>query len=161
MFKTAEIPKGPKVSFRVIQPRRVKVASRSKSFCLGTRLSSYNTSYHILYGVCTTMARGIEGNEIATPRPAPKKTGSSSQKPGPKQQTLAGFFKRTPGTTPAKRPTPDDATPTAPRSNADITPATSSLPPASSSPQSRPGASQQSSVIDGRNKENGRQDGSK
>lgn len=102
------------------------------------------------------MARGIEGNEIATPRPVPKKTGSSSQKPGPKQQTLAGFFKRTPAATPAKRSTPDTATPTAPRSSADITPVPSSLPIASSSPQSHPGASQQSSVNDGRNKENGK-----
>lgn len=109
------------------------------------------------------MARGIEGNEIATPRATLKKTGSSqSAKSGPKQQSIAGFFAKRPAAgpsnvTPAKRAGDSNGAETAskaPRSSADITPVPSSIP-AHSSPQTIPGASQQSSVTEGRNKENG------
>ena len=113
------------------------------------------------------MARGIEGNEIGTPRPPPKKTGSTStQKPGPKQQSIAGFFSKKPAVattsapsivTPAKRSSPSNGSNNAlkpPRSSADLTLAPSSVP-ASSSPHTAPGASQQSSVNEGLNKENG------
>nr|OQO17736.1 hypothetical protein B0A51_14358 [Rachicladosporium sp. CCFEE 5018] len=107
------------------------------------------------------MPRGIEGNEIATPRVPPKKTGGpSSQKPGPKQQTLAGFFSRpavaakaTPSAVPAKRPVSSIAAREPPRASSDVTPSTSSVP-ATSSPQTAPGASQSSTLTDGRNKEN-------
>ena len=110
------------------------------------------------------MARGIEGNEIATPRPQAKKTGSSSStQKGPKQSSIAGFFQKRPaGTpttvTPAKR-TSSNGPSTAfkpPRSSADLTPAPSSAAVASSSPPAAPGASQNISATEGRgNKENG------
>ncbi|KAK3067161.1 DNA mismatch repair protein msh6, partial [Teratosphaeriaceae sp. CCFEE 6253] len=107
------------------------------------------------------MARGIEGNEIATPRPPPKKTGSSSQSTGPKQSSIAGFFQKRPGAapssiTPAKR-APGAVLPSvskAPRSSADITPAPSSAVAASSSPPAAPGPSQETTASIGKNKEN-------
>jgi len=111
------------------------------------------------------MARGIEGNEIATPRATLKKTASSqSSKPGPKQQSIAGFFqKRTApassAITPAKRRSETEASPDAsatPKPATDLAPASSSAGPASSSPQTALGASQQSSVANERNKENGK-----
>ena len=109
------------------------------------------------------MARGIEGNEIATQK---KKTGTSStSKPGPKQLGIAGFFQRksdpTSSITPAKRSSDGDK-------KVDVAKATSSSPaptpalsngvPASSSPFTAPRASQHSSVDDGRDKENVMQD---
>ncbi|KAK4545544.1 hypothetical protein LTR36_002894 [Oleoguttula mirabilis] len=109
------------------------------------------------------MARGIEGNEIATPRATLKKTPSSqSAKSGPKQQSIAGFFAKRPtagpsSVTPAKRASDTNGATIAsqtPRSSADLTPAPSSGVLANSSPQTAPGASQQRSVTGGRNKEN-------
>ena len=110
------------------------------------------------------MARGIEGNEIGTQRAAPKKTGSSSTpKSGPKQSGIASFFQKRPGAvpsdvTPAKRPSDTNGANNAskaPRSSADLTPAPSSGAVASSSPPVAPDPSQQSSIADGHNKENG------
>ncbi len=107
------------------------------------------------------MARGIEGNEMGVQK---KKTGTSSTpKPGPKQQGIAGFFqKRTgpapPSATPAKRPSDASESNTVsipPRSSADITPAVSSAVGDASSPATAPVRSQQSSLDDGRDKENG------
>ena len=106
------------------------------------------------------MARGIEGNEIATPRAAPKKTGGSTQKSGGKQQSIAGFFKRTPGPAPSSL----GAQPKAPsfntalreqESSTNSTPVPSSLPPPSSSPHPTLDSSQPESATNGRNKENG------
>lgn len=103
------------------------------------------------------MARGIEGNEIGTQK-AKKLESSSSQKSATKQQSIAGFFQRRPG------PSPSAVTPAKRHSDANdatdaskvpiITPARSSEP-ASSSPPIASRASQQSSVNDGKDKENG------
>ncbi|KAI7368973.1 hypothetical protein KC336_g21058, partial [Hortaea werneckii] len=113
------------------------------------------------------MARGIEGNEVNTPkaRAAPKtKTGSSSSaKPGPKQQGIASFFQKRAASaasnvTPAKRPSDTNGTidsGKAPTSSADQTPVPSSSVAASSSPPAAPGASQQTSTGGNANKENG------
>ncbi|TKA76760.1 hypothetical protein B0A55_03635, partial [Friedmanniomyces simplex] len=111
------------------------------------------------------MARGIEGNEIATPRaPSKSKTGSSSatqSSRGPKQSSIAGFFQKRPAAssssiTPAKRALDNGQSGASkpPKSTADLTPAPSSGAIASSSPPAAPGPSQDSSVADGRNKEN-------
>ncbi|KAK3675270.1 DNA mismatch repair protein msh6 [Recurvomyces mirabilis] len=102
------------------------------------------------------MVRGIEGNEMATPRTSLKKATSSQSSKGPKQQSIAGFFAKRPAgqsnaTTPAKRDITGVVKP--PRSSADLTPAPSSGIAASSSPPAAPGPSQ-SSLGDGRNKEN-------
>lgn len=107
-----------------------------------------------------TMARGIEGNEIATPRTAPKKTGGSTQKSGGKQQSIAGFFKRTPGPAPPSaapqaKVSTFDPVPTETQSSADATPVPSSLPAPSSSPQPALESSQTDPTDNGRNKENG------
>jgi DNA mismatch repair protein MSH6 len=107
------------------------------------------------------MARGIEGNEIATPRVAPKKTGGSTQKSGAKQQSIAGFFKRTPGPAPSslavhgKVPSFNTALKQQ-ESNDDVTPVPSSLPAQSSSPPAALNSSQPGSMNTGRNKENGK-----
>ena len=113
------------------------------------------------------MPRGIEGNEIATPRPPTlKKQGSSqSSKPSGKQQTLAGFFTKTSGSgssstiTPLKRPANSNGAAIAAKaklSSARPTPVpSSSAGPAGSSPPSALGASQSSFSTSGRNKENG------
>jgi DNA mismatch repair protein MSH6 len=102
------------------------------------------------------MARGIEGNEIGTQKK--KAATPSTQKPAPKQQSIAGFFQKRlvptaiTSVTPAKRSSDagqaEDAS-RAPRSSADITPVASSPPTVTIT-------SQQSSVDDGRDKENGR-----
>jgi DNA mismatch repair protein MSH6 len=107
------------------------------------------------------MARGIEGNEIATPRVAPKKTGGSTQKSGAKQQSIAGFFKRTPGPAPSslaahgKVPSFNTALKQQ-ESNDNVTPVPSSLPAQSSSPHAALDSSQPGPVNTGRNKENGK-----
>lgn len=107
------------------------------------------------------MARGIEGNEIATPRTAPKKTGGSTQKSGSKQQSIAGFFKRTPGPAPsslAVQPkVPSFNTALEKQESSDnATPVPSSLPAPSSSPHPTLDSSQSGPVTTGRNKENGK-----
>ncbi|KAK8195973.1 DNA mismatch repair protein msh6 [Zalaria obscura] len=106
------------------------------------------------------MARGIEGNEIATPKP-PKlqKTTSSASQSGKQQQTLFGFFQKKsgPASSPSAPPKPSvppnvsSKTSAIPKSSASITPAPSSQPGVASSP---PVSSQESSVR-GKNKENG------
>jgi len=106
------------------------------------------------------MARGIEGNEIATPRTAPKKTGGSTQKSGAKQQSIAGFFKRTPGPAPSslgsqgKAPSFNTALKEQ-ESSTNTTPVPSSLPAQSSSPHRALDSSQPEPANTGRNKENG------
>ncbi|KAF2765679.1 DNA mismatch repair protein Msh6 [Teratosphaeria nubilosa] len=111
------------------------------------------------------MAQGIEGNEIATPKPPTlKKTGSSQSKSAPKQQSIAGFFQKRSGppassssVTPAKRAADThsaSSTSKPPPSTADTTPAPSSGAAVSSSPPAAAGASQLSSVASGVGKEN-------
>lgn len=93
------------------------------------------------------MAR-TESSQSATPRATLKKSTSSSQK----QQSIAGFFKKQAG------PAPQSSTPAKRASDTNVPKVehTSSSPAApGSSPRTAPGASQQSSVIDPRNKENG------
>jgi hypothetical protein len=107
------------------------------------------------------MARGIEGNEIASQ----KKTAGTSgtPKPGPKQLGIAGFFQRksdpaASSITPAKRSLDGDNNVNvkkAASASPAPTPALSNGAPASSSPFTAPRASQHSSVDDGRDKENG------
>lgn len=121
---------------------------------------SLSSSTSLTYTASHEMARGIEGNEIATPRAAPKKTGGSTQKSGSKQQSIAGFFKRTPGPAPssiASQPKPPSFNTALkePPSSADATPVPSSLPVQSSSPQPEPESSQPGPVNVSRNKENG------
>ncbi|KAF2486648.1 muts domain V-domain-containing protein [Neohortaea acidophila] len=102
------------------------------------------------------MARGIEGNEMGTQKP--KKTPSfSSQKSATKQQSIAGFFRKTTGSTPssvtpAKRLS-DASEATNASKTQDITPVPSSQLVSSSPIASR--ASHLSTANAGRDKENG------
>lgn len=101
------------------------------------------------------MARGIEGNEIATPRTAPKKTGGSTQKSGAKQQSIAGFFKRTPGPAPSLPSKTPSFNAALKESSTDATPVPSISHALSSSPQPPLESSQPGPATNGRNKENG------
>ncbi|KAK4995763.1 DNA mismatch repair protein msh6, partial [Elasticomyces elasticus] len=117
------------------------------------------------------MARGIEGNEIATPRPPKlvKNDSTSSQGAKSQQKSILGFFQKKTDTrsSPVVVPTPfakiTTPKPVAlvngftsasilPRSSADLTPAPSSSAPILSSPIAATGGA---SKISGTNKENG------
>lgn len=109
------------------------------------------------------MARGIEGNEMATPKTGPKKSANPALS-GMKQRGIAGFFK--PLATQAESNGSVVQSPmvaTTPVSNvqtADLSAGAGSIatPKDSimvSSPLTRTGVSQQSSLVDERNKENG------
>lgn len=107
------------------------------------------------------MARGIEGNEIATRRPSSKPP-ASLQKQGSKQQSIAGFFQKriaapAGATTPAKRPSDPSKTTgvQATSSDVDLPLAFSGGVAASSSPPVALQASQGSTVGSGPDKENG------
>ncbi|CAK4028074.1 DNA mismatch repair msh6 [Lecanosticta acicola] len=101
------------------------------------------------------MARGSNANGASTPGNASQKAApASSARHVHKQQSIAGFFQKRPlpavaASTPVKRSADDSPAPKAIRSGGD---ASSAL---ASSPHTAPGASQQSSVGSGRNKENG------
>jgi len=87
------------------------------------------------------MARGIEGNEISTPKPTLKKS-SSSSKPDTKQRSIASFFQKVPNSKPLAAPSSSSQHASTP-----LTPAASSE--AVSSP-----ISAQTFVERGKNKEN-------
>lgn len=96
------------------------------------------------------MARGIEGNEIATPKPPTLRKTTSSQKSDPRQRSMLSFFSKG-NSTPANKPSPSNGfvnRVTSTKIN-DITPAPSSdviSPPSSSAPEV---------PATGKNKENG------
>ncbi|GAB7355799.1 hypothetical protein MBLNU459_g6476t1 [Dothideomycetes sp. NU459] len=104
------------------------------------------------------MARGIEGNEIATPKP-PKlqKAASSGSQSTSKQKSILGFFTKKSApvpSSPAPQPSTIKPSPT-PRSGPGLTPAPSSDAGAPSSPV-LPSSPLKSATTDaGRNKENG------
>lgn len=56
-------------------------------------VSSCSINDHTIY-FQHTMARGIEGNEIATPRPKPTLVKQASSQSGKQQKTLLGFFQK-------------------------------------------------------------------
>lgn len=104
----------------------------------------------------SSMARGSNANGDSTPRNGSQKAApASSAKTTHKQQSIAGFFQKrslppaASVSTPAKRPADDAPAVNGTRKNLDASSAIAS------SPRTAPGASQQSSVGSGRNKENG------
>lgn len=105
------------------------------------------------------MARGIEGNEVSTPKTAPKKSTASSQS-NKGQTSLLGFFQKKATPTPqatedVTRTKPAQKTPfVAPRSSVSLTPAPSSDNLAPSSPAAY-SSKEGPGVTDGKNKENG------
>ncbi|OCK86084.1 DNA mismatch repair protein MutS [Lepidopterella palustris CBS 459.81] len=60
------------------------------------------------------MARGIEGNEVSTPRPSTKKKSGPSSQSEKNQKSILGFFqkKSDAGSSPAPRSSPPEPTPT-------------------------------------------------
>lgn len=70
------------------------------------RLAHFLVNHHCLYNtsyIDCRMARGIEGNEIATPRvPKLQKSTSSASQSGKQQKSILGFFQRK--TAPASSP---------------------------------------------------------
>jgi DNA mismatch repair protein MSH6 len=111
------------------------------------------------------MVRGVEGNEMSTPKPSQKKQPASSSQSAKNQKSILGFFQKKSTNSPSPAPsdaTPADATPTrkTPTSklanraftkpSAAITPVPSSDAPDYSSP-----IKQERESTVGRNKENG------
>lgn len=106
------------------------------------------------------MARGIEGNEISTPRPPPtlKSTTSSQSDKGKGQKSILGFFGKKPDADRIPTATTNGSVkPTLAKSSQSLRPSNSNPTPAPSSdapepPSSVPGSSWEAS---GKNKENG------
>ena len=106
------------------------------------------------------MVRGVEGNEMSTPRPSQKKQPASASQSAKNQKSILGFFQKKSTNSPS--PAPSDATPVkkTPTStlatrafakpSAAITPVPSSDAPDYSSP-----IKQERESTVGRNKENG------
>lgn len=81
------------------------------------------------------MARGVEGDEIATPKPTPKSSKPSSSQSS--QKTLLGFFQKQAGAAPEKKTSASSEKPRSPvkkSSPVELTPAPSSDGPEMSSP---------------------------
>ncbi|KAI9656230.1 MAG: DNA mismatch repair protein msh6 [Bathelium mastoideum] len=95
------------------------------------------------------MARGIEGNEVSTPRPPTLKKSTSSSQPEKNQKTLFGFFQKSSQTPPVASQSSDTSTKGVPKPskakakrngshagfNANLTPASSSDAPEAPSPE--------------------------
>lgn len=112
------------------------------------------------YHSTSKMARGVEGNEMSTPRPSQKKQPSSVSQSGKGQKSILGFFQKKSTNSPSSAPsdvTPVQKTPTSKiaskaftKPSAAITPVPSSDAPDYSSP-----IKQDRELTVGRNKENG------
>ena len=106
------------------------------------------------------MVRGIEGNEMSTPRPKQKKESASASQSGKNQKSILGFFQKKSANSPASSssdPITARKTPTSTLDKkaftklpASITPIPSSDAPDLSSP-----IKQETELTVGRNKENG------
>ncbi len=107
------------------------------------------------------MVRGVEGNEMATPRPSQKKQPPSSSQSAKNQKSILGFFQKkstnSPSPTPFQ-PTPAKQTPIPTLSKKayshpppSLTPVPSSDAPEASSPARQ----HEDTLVAGRNKENG------
>ncbi|RAR01164.1 DNA mismatch repair protein MutS [Stemphylium lycopersici] len=106
------------------------------------------------------MARGVEGNEMSTPRPSQKKQPASASQSAKNQKSILGFFQKKSTNSPS--PAPSDATrvqktPTsAIASKAFTKPSTAITPvPSSDAPDYSSPIKQERELTVGRNKENG------
>lgn len=110
----------------------------------------------------TSMARGVEGNEMSTPRPSQKKQPPSGSQSAKTQKSILGFFQKKATNSPSPAPsqlTPAEPTPTSTlskksfsRPRPSLTPVPSSDAPGPSSPIRQ---EEDTPVATGRNKENG------
>lgn len=106
------------------------------------------------------MVRGVEGNEMSTPRPSQKKQPPSASQSGKGQKSILGFFQKKPSNSPSPAPSTPATVKKTPvsklsktaftRQPASITPVPSSDAPVPSSP-----IKEEPESIVGRNKENG------
>ena len=112
-------------------------------------LNTFTTQLNLTLVVLEDMARGVEGNEISTPRPPTLKKSTSSSQPEKNQKTLLGFFQKSSQTPSAASQASENSSQTAtelPKSKAkktrvptgssvSLTPAPSSDAPEASSPE--------------------------
>ena len=110
----------------------------------------------------TTMARGVEGNEMSTPRASQKKQPASASQSAKGQKSILGFFQKKSTNSPS--PAPSDATPVNKTPTSRLAKKAFNDPPAAITPVPSSDAPDYSSPIKqeheltirrGRNKENG------
>lgn len=108
------------------------------------------------------MVRGVEGNEMSTPRPSQKKQPSAGSQSAKNQKSILGFFQKKSTNSPSpvpSQPTPVKQTPTPTLSKKPFSRPPPSLTPVPSSDAPEPSSPirhhEEDTPIAGRNKENG------
>lgn len=109
------------------------------------------------------MVRGVEGNEMSTPRPSQKKQPPSGSQSAKNQKSILGFFQKKSTNSPSPAPsqsTPAKQTPTPTLSNKSFSRPPPALTPVASSDALEPSSpihqeEEDTPVVTGRNKENG------
>jgi hypothetical protein len=110
-----------------------------------------------------SMVRGVEGNEMSTPRPSQKKQPPPSSQSAKSQKSILGFFQKKSTNSPSpapSQPTPAKQTPTPTLSKKSFSRPPPSLTPIPSSDAPEPSSpirkhEEDTPVATGRNKENG------
>lgn len=111
------------------------------------------------------MVRGVEGNEMSTPRPSQKKQPPSGSQSAKNQKSILGFFQKKSTNSPSSapsQPTPVKQTPTPTLSKKSFSRPPPSLTPVASSDAIEPSSplhneEEDTPIAAGRNKENGLQ----
>jgi hypothetical protein len=139
--------------------KRVPDASRSPGKCVPQILTPHPSNR------CTetaSMVRGVEGNEMSTPRPSQKKQPTSGSQSAKNQKSILGFFQKKSTNSPSpapSQPTPAKQTPTSTLSKKSFSRPPPSLTPVPSSDAIEPSSpirqEEEDTPVAGRNKENG------
>lgn len=107
------------------------------------------------------MVRGVEGNEMSTPRPSQKKQPASGPQSAKNQKSILGFFQKKSTNSPSpapSQPTPAKQTPTSTLSKNSFSRPPPSFTPVPSSDAIEPSSpirQEEDTPVAGRNKENG------
>ena len=146
-----------------VEPHMDANASRERDLTLS--YSPHHTHLQVIPFEVAIMVRGVEGNEMSTPRPSQKKQPPSGSQSAKNQKSILGFFqkKSTDSPSPApSQPTPakQTATPTPTISKRPFSRPPPSLTPVASSDAPEPSSpirqeEEDTPVAAGRNKENG------
>lgn len=151
-------PTGISATRRRVPSPWIRVASVCRSLVAISIASAIITS--TVRHTNSTMARGVEGNEMSTPRPSLKKQPSSVSQSGKGQKSILGFFQKKSTNSPSPAPsdaTPVQKTPTSKVANKAFTnpPAAITPVPSSDAPDYSSPIKQERELTVGRNKENG------
>ena len=159
-----------KVELEVWRALTGKVASRPTgkarpgrdAFPRKVRTSAPDASPHFCCTKTASMVRGVEGNEMSTPRPSQKKQPTSGSQSAKNQKSILGFFQKKSTNSPSpapSQPTPAKQTPTSTFSKKSFTRPPPSLTPVPSSDAIEPSSpirqEEEDTPVAGRNKENG------